>query len=48
MAEVDKHGRPSVNILLVGNKSDLASSRVVKTEKAEVRLIKCAFIDEKN
>lgn len=36
MTEIDKHGRPSVNIVLVGNKSDLSSKRVVKTERARV------------
>jgi hypothetical protein len=38
MAEIDKHGRSSVNILLIGNKSDLNSSRAVKTERAKVFL----------
>jgi hypothetical protein len=38
MTEIDKHGRSSVNILLIGNKSDLNSSRAVKTERAKVCL----------
>ena len=39
MAEIDKHGKASVNILLIGNKIDLNSRRTVKTERARVIIL---------
>ena len=35
-AEIEKHGDASVNIILVGNKTDLTTKRAVETERAQV------------
>ena len=36
--EIDRYASESVNKLLVGNKCDLTSQKVVSTETAQVRL----------
>jgi GTPase SAR1 family protein len=36
MKELEKHAKEDVNMVLVGNKCDLASKRAVKFEEAEV------------
>jgi Ras-related protein Rab-2A len=33
--EIKEHGNPHISVLLIGNKSDLEESRVVKREDAE-------------
>ncbi len=36
MKEIEKHAKPDVNVIFVGNKSDLIEKREVKFEEAQV------------
>ncbi len=46
--EIDRYASENVNKLLVGNKSDLASKKVVDYQTAKVRFIVDAWFPRKN
>ncbi len=46
--EIDRYASENVNKLLVGNKSDLASKKVVDYQTAKVRFIGDAWLPRKN